>query len=65
MVLDGTAREKRWLFGRVRGFSANHPNAVRLGDRWNSYDWDRLLESVREVASNRRGGQEPEDRWAE
>ena len=57
IVLDGTARYKRrawWPFGRARGFDEDHPNAIRLGDRWNSYDWDRLLQSAVQVAEERR-----------
>jgi len=45
IVLDGTARTQRrpwWPFGRARGFDEDHPNAIRLGERWNAYDWDRL-----------------------
>jgi hypothetical protein len=45
IVLDGTARGQRrswWPFSRSRGFDPEHPNAIRLGERWNSYDWDRL-----------------------
>jgi len=53
IVLDGTARETRrawWPFGRSKGFDEDHPNAVRLGDRWNAYDWDRLLRNTSQVA---------------
>lgn len=53
IVLDGTARETRrawWPFGRSKGFDEDHPNAVRLGERWNAYDWDRLLRSTAEAA---------------
>ncbi len=53
IVLDGTARETRrawWPFGRSKGFDEEHPNSVRLGERWNAYDWDRLLRSTAEAA---------------
>jgi hypothetical protein len=59
IVLDGTARFMRhawWPFGRKHGFDEDHPNAVRLGDRWNSYDWDRLLRAAVEVGE---GGRAP------
>ena len=55
IVLDGTARGQGrawWPFGRSRGFDPDHPNAVRLGEQWNSYDWDRLqAATVRQVES--------------
>jgi hypothetical protein len=53
IVLDGTARAQRrawWPFGRARGFDEDHPNAIRLGERWNSYDWDRLLRATAQEA---------------
>ena len=55
IVLDGTARETRrawWPFGRSKGFDEDHPNAVRLGERWNAYDWDRLLRNTAQLAQH-------------
>jgi hypothetical protein len=50
VVLDGTARERRKVFGRISGFEEDNPNAVRDGDRWNSYDWSRLIDNAQRLA---------------
>jgi hypothetical protein len=50
VILDGTARQDR-VFGGMAGFDADHPNAVRQGGSWNSYDWERLLENARRISS--------------
>jgi hypothetical protein len=55
VVLDGTARETRrawWPFRRNRSFDEDHPNAVRLGERWDSYDWDELIEAAERTAAD-------------
>ncbi len=46
VVLDGTARESRFLFGRIPGFDPDHPNAVRKGDTWEAYDWPQLVRNA-------------------
>jgi hypothetical protein len=50
MILDGTARKERWLFGKLKGFDEAHPNSLEQDSGWNSYDWEKLLENVREHA---------------
>lgn len=51
VVLDGTARDKKFLFGRLRGFDSDHPNALSQPDGgWNSYDWEKLLANARDKA---------------
>jgi hypothetical protein len=50
VVLDGTAREKNWVFGRIEGFDPEHPNAIAQAGVWNSYDWDELRENAIEYA---------------
>jgi hypothetical protein len=62
VVLDGTARENRFLFGRIRGFDADHPNAVEQNGGWNSYDWGKLVanadhHATRELAASRGQGE--------
>ncbi|HEX5042485.1 MAG TPA: hypothetical protein VFV75_06240 [Candidatus Polarisedimenticolaceae bacterium] len=52
VVLDGTARDERLLFGRLPEFDQNHPNAVKLESGWTNYDWDRMLENASRNASS-------------
>lgn len=54
IVLDGTAREGRF-FDRLEGFDPDHPNAVKVGGEWNSYDWNRLIANAEAVS--RPGGE--------
>lgn len=51
VVLDGTARENRALFGRIEGFDANHPNAIEQNGNWNSYDWNTLVANAQSFTS--------------
>lgn len=53
MILDGTAREKRWLFGRLKGFDADHPNCLEQDSSWNCYDWEEMRVNARERAHRR------------
>jgi len=50
MLLDGTARKERRLFGRLKGFDSDHPNSLKQESGWNSYDWTRLQDNVRDHA---------------
>lgn len=50
LILDGTARRNRWIFGRLKGFDEDHPNSLEHDEGWNSYDWDRLLGNARDHA---------------
>jgi hypothetical protein len=50
MILDGTAREKRWLFRRLKGFDPDHPNCLEQESSWNCYDWDKVRVNVRDHA---------------
>ena len=50
LVLDGTAREDHFLFGRVKGFEEKHPNSLKQGKQWNNYDWPVMLENARSMA---------------
>lgn len=50
LVLDGTARDEHYFFGRVRGFDDEHPNSQKQGKEWNRYDWPMLLENARRMA---------------
>src|SRR5678816_740244 len=50
LLLDGTAREGHPLFGRMSGFKDDHPNSIKQGKTWNSYDWPLMLENVRSMA---------------
>lgn len=50
LVLDGTAREEHYLFGRVKGFDDEHPNSQQQGKEWNSYDWPMILENAKRMA---------------
>ncbi len=54
LLLDGTAREKRLLFGRIGGFDEDRPNSVEHDGRWNSYDWPKLLDNAVRFASEAR-----------
>ena len=42
LVLDGTARKARMLFGRLPGFDPARPNSLEQDGTWSSYDWDRM-----------------------
>lgn len=46
LVLDGTARDEHFLFGKLAGFDEDHPNALERDGEWNSYDWDAVLENA-------------------
>lgn len=46
LVLDGTARDERFLFGKLEGFDEDHPNALERDGEWNAYDWETLLENA-------------------
>jgi hypothetical protein len=48
MILDGTARKGNFLFGRLKGFNADHPNSLKQDAGWNSYDWDKLRVNARD-----------------
>ena len=50
LILDGTAREEHYLFGRVRGFDNEHPNSQKQGKEWNTYDWPMLLDNAKRMA---------------
>lgn len=50
VILDGTARKGRWLFRRLKGFNEDHPNSLKQGSIWNSYDWGALQDNVRDWA---------------
>ncbi len=50
MILDGTARKKHWLFGRLKGFDKDHPNSLEQESGWNNYDWDKLRVNARDYA---------------
>jgi hypothetical protein len=50
LVLDGTARKNRMLFGRLPGFDPKHPNRLKQDSGWNGYDWDRLQANALEHA---------------
>jgi hypothetical protein len=50
VILDGTARENHWLFGKLKGFDEDHPNSLEQGSVWNSYDWATLQDNVRDWA---------------
>ena len=50
VVLDGTAREGS-ITGSPKGFDPEHPNAVRTGEKWNSYDWAQLMNNARNYGS--------------
>jgi hypothetical protein len=60
MILDGTARKGRWLFRRLKGFDADHPNSLKQESAWNSYDWERLrlnaLDHARQALAGMDGG---------
>jgi hypothetical protein len=49
LVLDGTSRQQRRYFHRIPDFSGKHPNAVKQGKSWNSYDWAKLMENAKRV----------------
>lgn len=48
MILDGTARKGNFLFRRLKGFNADHPNSLKQEAGWNSYDWDKLRVNARD-----------------
>ena len=48
MILDGTARKGNFLFRRLKGFNADHPNSLKQDAGWNSYDWDKLRVNARD-----------------
>jgi hypothetical protein len=50
LVLDGTSRQQRRVLHRIPDFSEKHPNAVKQGKTWNSYDWAHLMENARRVS---------------
>lgn len=52
VVLDGTARESRAIFGRISGFDPDHPNAIDQNGNWNSYDWNTLVANAQSYASS-------------
>ena len=35
----------------IKGFDPQHPNAVRKGENWNSYDWARLMGNAKDFSS--------------
>jgi hypothetical protein len=50
VVLDGTAREGRLMFGRLPGFSPKRPNSLKQDAGWNAYDWPKLRINARDLA---------------
>lgn len=50
LILDGTARKERWLFGKLKGFNQKHPNSLKQDSGWNSYDWEKLQQNARDEA---------------
>ena len=50
MILDGTARKEHRIFRRLKGFDEAHPNSLKQGSDWNSYDWDKLRVNARDHA---------------
>jgi len=58
VVLDGTARKKRWFFRRLRGFDEAHPNSLEQDSGWNGYDWDKLRGNAKDHARQALSGVE-------
>lgn len=50
VILDGTARKKHWMFGRLKGFDKDHPNSLEQEAGWNDYDWAMLRLNARDYA---------------
>jgi hypothetical protein len=50
VILDGTARKRNRIFGRLKGFDKDHPNSLEQDSVWNSYDWTTLQDNVRDWA---------------
>lgn len=58
MILDGTAREERWFFRRLKGFDADQPNCQEQDSGWNCYDWDKMRVNARDRAHRALAGTE-------
>ncbi|HEX5043694.1 MAG TPA: hypothetical protein VFV75_12360 [Candidatus Polarisedimenticolaceae bacterium] len=58
MILDGTARDKHWLFRRLKGFDEDHPNCLEQDSNWNCYDWEQMRVNARDHSNQALAGTE-------